>query len=69
MGNILQEYLVLYTPFIGHIFTLHHNKARPHTILVVYQYLNEVGILLLLVPAKKPNLNSIEYFWISCEAY
>lgn len=61
--DILEQYVVPFAPFIGEEFLLLQDNARPHVAGVVEEYLAEVGINVLPMPAKSPDINVIEHVW------
>src|SRR5678815_4481071 len=62
--DILQEYIVLFASFIGVHFLLLHDNATQHTAQVVQQrYLQQVGIRLLAISARSPDMSPIEHVW------
>jgi hypothetical protein len=50
-------------PFIGDNFILQHDNARPHSVRIVSEYLNEVGIASKQWPARSQDLNPIANVW------
>lgn len=61
--EILEQYVMPFAHFVGPNFMLLHDNARPHTAQVVHHYVNQVGIRLLPIPARSPDLNPIEHVW------
>ena len=61
--GILQEYIVPFASFIGVHFLLLHDNATQHTAQVVQRYLQQVGIRLLDISARSPDMNPIEHVW------
>lgn len=61
--DILEEYVMPFAPYIGENFLYLHDNARPHTAGIVNDYCQEVGINLLPLPARSPDLNPIEHVW------
>lgn len=57
----LQEHVVQFSSFVGENFLLVHDNAKPHTAVVVRQYLQEVSICVMEWPARSRDLNPIEY--------
>ena len=61
VSNILEQHVMPYTGLIGNRFLLMHDNARPHTAILVRNYLQEVGIAVMEWPARSPDLNPIEH--------
>jgi hypothetical protein len=61
--DILEQYVVPFAPFIGDNFIFQHDNARPHSVRIVSEYSDEVGIASMQRPARSQDLNPIENVW------
>ncbi|KAJ3634841.1 hypothetical protein MTP99_007784 [Tenebrio molitor] len=56
--DILEQYVVPFTPFIRD-----NLPARPHSVRIVSDYLDEVGFVSMEWPTRSQDLNRIENVW------
>jgi hypothetical protein len=61
--DILEQYVVPFAPFIWDNFIFQYDNARPHSVRIVSEYLDEVGIASMQWPARSQNLNPTENGW------
>lgn len=61
--DILEPHVMPFAPFIEENFILMHDNARPHTVIIVREYLNVIGIRVMDWPARSPDMNLIEHAW------
>jgi hypothetical protein len=58
--DILEQYGVPFAPFIGDNFIFKHDNARPHSVRIVSEYLDEVAIASMQWPTRSQDINPIE---------
>lgn len=61
--EVLEPHVMLFAPSIGENFIFMHDNTRRHTVRIVSDYLNEVGITQMGWPARSPAMNPIEHVW------